>query len=89
MHQPIALLTVLVVQPILIDRIEAIQYDDPELLKIKERMQAGMILKFNVYDDRSLWFEERICIPNDLELKKEILSEAHESGYAVHPRSRR
>ena len=27
----------------------------------------------------------RVCVPNDDKLRKEIMSEAHSSGYTVHP----
>lgn len=29
----------------------------------------------------------RVCVPNDLELRKEILKEVHQSKFVIHPRS--
>jgi hypothetical protein len=32
-----------------------------------------------------LWYKGRICVPNIKELKEEILREAHEFAYSIHP----
>ena len=32
-----------------------------------------------------MWFEKRICVPQDEDLRKLILQEAHDSPYSVHP----
>ena len=37
-----------------------------------------------MHKDGTLRFGERLCVPCDLELKREILREAHSSGYTVH-----
>ena len=33
----------------------------------------------------TLWFEQRIYVPNDPEIRKLILQEAHDSPYSIHP----
>jgi len=35
--------------------------------------------------DGAVLFEGRVCIPNDLELKRLILEEAHKSSFSIHP----
>jgi hypothetical protein len=35
-----------------------------------------------------LWYEDRICVPQDEALQKLILEEAHHSAYSIHPGSR-
>ena len=42
---------------------------------------------FQVSDDGILKFRERWCVPDDTELKEEILREAHRSNYSIHPGS--
>jgi hypothetical protein len=32
----------------------------------------------------TLWFEQRLCVPTDTEIKKLILQEAHDSPYSIH-----
>ena len=38
-----------------------------------------------IHKDGSLRFGNRLCIPNDLDLKGEILKEAHNTSYTIHP----
>ena len=36
-------------------------------------------------DQGVLWFENRICVPDQNNLRQQILREAHESAYSIHP----
>ena len=38
-------------------------------------------------EDGSLYYKDRVCVPNDIELKKAILEEAHSGSFAMHPGS--
>ncbi|GAU44000.1 hypothetical protein TSUD_91790 [Trifolium subterraneum] len=40
--------------------------------------------EFTVADDGVIQFENRICVPNDADLKRLILEEAHKSGFSIH-----
>ena len=42
---------------------------------------------FCVSDDGVLRYEGRLCVPSSVDLKNEILSEAHKSPYLVYPGS--
>lgn len=44
-------------------------------------------MDFTIKGDGSLWYGKRLCVPNDPELKREIMEEAHETSYSVHPGS--
>jgi isochorismate hydrolase len=48
-------------------------------------VEKGVQLDFHVAGDGMLKFRNRVCIPNDVELKRVILLEAHQSLYTVHP----
>ena len=37
-------------------------------------------------EDGSLNFQNRLCVPVDNELKKELLHESHNSVFTMHPR---
>ena len=50
-------------------------------------MKKGKLLEFTKRDDGMLMCGQRLCVPNDVKLKKEILDEAHSSMYAMHPGS--
>ena len=36
-------------------------------------------------DNGTLWFGKRLCVPEDKAIREEILHEAHESAYSIHP----
>ncbi|XP_028096533.1 uncharacterized protein LOC114296433 [Camellia sinensis] len=68
------------VQPTLINRIKDAQGRDPQLQKLKAEMEIGLQMEFCMHKNGTLRFGGRLCVPNDLELKREILREAHSSG---------
>ena len=39
---------------------------------------------FSVKEAESLYFQNRLCVPYDKELKKKFLSEAHNTIYTMH-----
>jgi hypothetical protein len=41
--------------------------------------------RFHITDDEDLMFDDSMCVPKDLILKNKILTEARDSGYAIHP----
>ena len=41
-------------------------------------------IEFLVKEDGSLYYKDRVCVPNDSELKKAILEEAHSGSFAMH-----
>ena len=47
----------------------------------------GKKTKFIVKEDGFLYYRDRVCVPNDNELKKSILKEAHSGSFAIHPSS--
>jgi hypothetical protein len=42
---------------------------------------------FELQEENSLWFQNRICVPNIPEIKEVILREAHQTPYSIHPGS--
>jgi hypothetical protein len=85
LHEPGAKLTNLRVQPTLVERIKVAQAGDLQLQKMKLMVESGAPSEFCIHEDGSLRFGNRLCVPNDPNLKEEILSEAHNTGYTVHP----
>ena len=47
----------------------------------------GKKTKFIAKEDGFLYYRDRVCVPNDDELKKSILKEAHSGSFAIHPSS--
>lgn len=44
------------------------------------------MIDFVIHQDDSLWYDKRLCIPNDYKLKREIMEEAHGTTYSINPR---
>lgn len=73
------------VQSTLLGKIREAQKMDKEIAEIKEKMSKGKAKGFREDEHRTLWFEDRIYFPNDPEIRKLILQEAHDSPYSIHP----
>lgn len=72
-------------QPSLLEKNMVAQKEDLELLKICENLKDGNHADFPVDSDGVLRFGTRICIPSDPVLKREILEDAYNSRFSVHP----
>ena len=48
-------------------------------------MRKGKSLRFSEDEQGTVWFDKRLCVPNNIELKKVLLKEAHEALYSIHP----
>ncbi|XP_042027170.1 uncharacterized protein LOC121774344 [Salvia splendens] len=80
-------ISTLVVEPDLRARIIDAQRCDEALEKVRLKVRTGKGDSYREESDNALTFERRLCIPNDEELRNEIMSEAHEMPYTAHPRS--
>lgn len=50
-------------------------------------MRRGKAPGFSEDEQGTVWFGNRICVPNHQETKQLISKEAHESPYSIHPES--
>jgi hypothetical protein len=73
------------VKPTLLDMIREAQKKDGDLEEIRGNMVKGKAKGFHEDEMGTLWFEQRLCVPNDPEIKKLIPQEAHDSPYSIHP----
>jgi hypothetical protein len=63
------------------------QGEDPFITEEIRRIEEGRPSEFRLGDFDSLWFKNRICVPDIPEIKGLILKEAHETPYYIHPGS--
>ena len=82
---PEGFLATLDVQPLLMDKIREGQKGDKVMDEIKVNLSEGKAKGFRMDEQGTLWFEKRICVPQDEDLRKLILQEAHNSPYSIHP----
>ena len=81
-----ALLANFQVRPILLDRVLEAQMNDAESQELIQAVSRGKKKDLRVRNsDGMLMQENRMYVPNDEELKKDILDEVHVSSYVMHP----
>ena len=73
------------IQSTLMDKIREAQKADKEVASIKEKMGKGKAKGFREDEHDTLWFEDCVYVPNNPEIRKLILQEAHDSPYSIHP----
>ncbi|RVW70653.1 Retrovirus-related Pol polyprotein from transposon 17.6 [Vitis vinifera] len=73
------------VQPDLVGRIKTLQKNDSQLVQVMEEVKKGSKPDFVSSDDEILRFGTRLCVPNDEDLRRELLEEVHCSKFAIHP----
>jgi hypothetical protein len=78
---------VLNVQSTLEDRIREAQSSDQELVKICKQTGENKAPGFRIDDKGTLWYENRICVPQNGDFRQIIMDEAHNSAYSIHPGS--
>ncbi|GJS49982.1 putative nucleotidyltransferase, ribonuclease H [Tanacetum coccineum] len=54
---------------------------------VYENVEDGKHTEFSVDDDGVVWFEDRLCVPNDQALREKVMTEAHSSPFTIHPGS--
>ena len=77
------------IEPTLHDSIIMAQLHDEGIKIIKEKLSQGEA-KYKCFrvDHRGvLWFESRLVVPKNHQLRKQILDEAHLSKFLIHPSS--
>jgi hypothetical protein len=63
------------------------QEEDPFIEEEIRRIEGGRPSEFRLGDFRSLWFHNRLRVPDIPKIKDLILKEAHETPYSIHPGS--
>ena len=57
----------------MLGKIQEVQKDDKEIAEIKGRMSKGKAKGFREDEYDTLWFEDRIYVPDNAEIRKLIL----------------
>ena len=76
----------LVATPTLLNRVIKSQWQDAEIVSIRDRVKSGTGDEgWTVHVDGSLRYRGRVVVPQLTDLREEILREFHCSRFAVHP----
>ena len=60
---------------------------DEKIAVIVSQIGNGNEIAFTVNEDGVLYYKDRVCEPDDNDLRKSILEEAHSGSFAIHPGS--
>ena len=63
------------------------QKNDEKIATIVNQNRVGKETEFITKEDGFLYYRDRVCVPNDDELEKSILEEAHSGSFSMHPSS--
>jgi hypothetical protein len=74
-------------ESILLQKIVDAQRSDKGMKHIHEKIKANKANCFKKDDQGIVWFNNRIVVPKNDEVRQQILDEAHLSRYSIHPRS--
>ncbi|WVZ53110.1 hypothetical protein U9M48_004096 [Paspalum notatum var. saurae] len=75
------------VEPTLEQEIRNHQKTDEKIQEIREQIKLGKAPHFREDEQGTVWYKNRICVPDVDSIKKLILSEAHDTAYSIHPGS--
>ena len=80
-----SMLAQLKAQPVLKKMIIDVLKNDEELQKKLQMVRDGVETEFSVKEAGGLYFQNKLCVPDDKELKKKLLFEAHNMVFTMHP----
>ena len=77
----------LIARPKMLNQVLEAQKKDEKITVIVSQIGNGKEIEFTVNEDRVLYYKDRVCVPDDNDLRKSILEEAHSGSFAIHPGS--
>ena len=60
--------------------------DDAKLQEIVQLVSTGDKVDYVIDESGGLLYKNRLCVPNDMDLRKKILYESHNMVFTMHPR---
>ena len=80
-----AILSQLKAQPVLKQMIIDAQKNDEAMQKKVQMVRDGDKTDFSIKEAGSLYFQNRLCVPNDKDLKKKLIFKAYNTVFTMHP----
>jgi hypothetical protein len=71
--------------PTIKEDVIAVQRTNVGMGHLHPRLELGEAECFQQDADEVLWFKDRLVVPKDFELHRNIMDEAHCSRYSIHP----
>ena len=77
----------LIARPNLLNRVLEVQKKDEKISAIMNQIGDGKETEFIVNENGVLYYKDWVCVPDDNDLRKAIIEEAHSGSFAIHPAS--
>ena len=77
----------LIVRPNMLNRVLEAQKSDEKISTLVKQIGDGKETEYEVKEDGSLYYKDRVCVPDDNDFRKAILEKAHSGSFAIHPGS--
>ena len=77
----------LIARSSLLNQVLEAQKKDENIYAIISQIGNGKEIEFTVNENGVLYYKDRVCVPNDNDLRKSILEEAHSGSFSIHPSS--
>ena len=77
----------LIARPKMFNRVLEAQTNDEKISAIVKQIGDDKETEFTMNENRVLYYKDRVCVPDDNDLRKAILEEAHSGSFAIHPGS--
>ena len=85
-HDSGACFCTLVAQPTILQKVIEAQRKDKKLECMRSQIMAGDAVEgWNIHSNGGIHFLNKLCVPNDAQVKEEVMKEAHHSRFTVHP----
>ncbi|XP_028094491.1 uncharacterized protein LOC114294573 [Camellia sinensis] len=84
LHEQGGIFAAISARPVIIEEIREKQLQDEFLKKIMDDIDSKPKLGF-VLENNGLKFQNRLCVPDCLDLRKRVMSEAHTFEFSIHP----
>ena len=77
-------MTELIARPSLLNRVLKAQKKDEKIAAIVSQIGNGKEIEFTINEDGVLYYKDRVCVPDDNDLRKVIHEKAHSGSFAFH-----
>ena len=76
----------LVAQPTILQKVIKAQMKDTKLEGMHSRIMAGNAVEgLSIHSNGGIYFFNKLCLPKEAQVKEEVMKEAHQSWFTIHP----
>ena len=77
----------LIARPEMLNQVIEAQKNDEKISAIVKHIGDDKETEFTVNENGVFYYKDRVCVPDDNDLRKSILEQAHSGSFSIHPDS--